>query len=367
MAALEECKLCSCLPPEEMERVRRVAQERFYPAGQIIFQQGDEGDGIHLVKSGKVQISTLVGPDNLRPIHLVEEGDMFGEMAVIDQETRSATAKAEADTTTYFIPRQEMLSILEESPVLAVSLVREISRRLRVFNRQYVREVLQSERLALVGRFARSIVHDLKNPLNIIGLAADLAGLETATPETRKAARERIRKQVERISNMVNELLEFTRGGSSSFVLGMGDYGAFVRQLLEEIRPEAAAKSVEVVLENEPPSVKIPMNPQRLSRVFYNLVHNATDAMPQGGKIKVRFELTDRVVKTELEDTGPGIAPEIADKLFEAFVTYGKAQGTGLGLSICRRIIEDHHGSISARNSPGGGAIFAFTLPRGPS
>jgi signal transduction histidine kinase len=97
--------------------------------------------------------------------------------------------------------------------------------------------------------------------------------------------------------------------------------------------------------------------------VFYNLIHNATDAMPGGGKILVRFSVTGREVTTEIEDSGPGIAPEIANKLFDAFATFGKAHGTGLGLSICKKILEDHRGRISARNEPGRGAVFTFVLP----
>jgi signal transduction histidine kinase len=69
-------------------------------------------------------------------------------------------------------------------------------------------------------------------------------------------------------------------------------------------------------------------------------------------------------IVTEVQDNGPGIAPEVAGRLFQAFVTYGKERGTGLGLSICKKIIEDHGGSISARNAPvGHGAIFSFVLP----
>jgi signal transduction histidine kinase len=85
--------------------------------------------------------------------------------------------------------------------------------------------------------------------------------------------------------------------------------------------------------------------------------------MPDGGTIKLRFAKTDRELVTEIEDTGRGIAPEIAPRLFEAFATYGKAQGTGLGLSICKKIVEDHSGRISSRSEPGRGAIFWFSLP----
>ncbi|HKW31260.1 MAG TPA: HAMP domain-containing sensor histidine kinase, partial [Verrucomicrobiae bacterium] len=82
-----------------------------------------------------------------------------------------------------------------------------------------------------------------------------------------------------------------------------------------------------------------------------------------GGKIFLRFQRNDEEVTTEVEDTGPGIAPEIADRLFQPFTTHGKPHGTGLGLSICKKTVEDHGGRIEARRDPGHGAIFSFTLP----
>jgi len=117
------------------------------------------------------------------------------------------------------------------------------------------------------------------------------------------------------------------------------------------------------VLENEPPAVAVKLNPKRIRRLFLNLVHNATDAMPNGGKIFLRFRATPSIVITEVEDTGPGIPPEISGQLFEAFVTFGKKHGTGLGLSICKKILEDHRGYITTRNEAGRGAIFEFGLP----
>lgn len=363
MVPLESSKLFAGLSQINFDDLKKITRELTFPAGDQIFKEGDTGDGIYIVKNGRVQISAIVGNGDRRALSKVSPGEMFGEMAVLDSEPRSATALADEDTTVFFIPRKELLDLLQKTPQLSACLVREISRRLRDFNRQYIQEVLQSERLALVGRFARSIIHDLKNPLNIIGISAEMAGMENATVDSRASAKNRIRKQVDRISNMVNELLEFTRGTQTSVVLAATEYSAFVHQLVEEIRPEMELKSVAVEFENEPPSARVRMNPQRLSRVFYNLMHNATDAMPDGGKIKVRFSTTDKEVITELEDTGKGIPPEIADKLFQAFATYGKAHGTGLGLSITKKIIEDHRGKIYTRSEPNRGAIFVFHLP----
>jgi signal transduction histidine kinase len=310
-----------------------------------------------------VEISSLVGPEARHVFFRVGPGDFFGEMAVLDDKPRSASAVATQSTSASFIPRAEMLTLVEHSPALALGLLREISNRLREFNRQYLSEVLQAERLAVIGRFARSIVHDLKNPLNIISITAEIADLPQTTPEIRQQSMVRIRKQVDRISELINEILEFTQASHSTFVLAPADYALFIAHLVEEIRPEAALKEVTIELENSPPAVGLLLNPKRLRRVFYNLIHNATDAMPAGGKIFLRFRSDAQEVVTEIEDRGAGIAPEIAEQLFQAFATHGKAHGTGLGLSISKRIIEDHQGWISARSEPGRGAVFSFGLP----
>jgi signal transduction histidine kinase len=364
MVTLESSKLFSQLPAAELKTLRHFTQEMAFRAGQDIFKEGDAGDGVYVVQSGQVQISAVIGTGDRRVFSRVPPGDVFGEMSLLDNQPRSACATAEVDTIVYFVPRAPMLELLKRSPELSLTLVQEISGRLREFNRQYLREVLQAERMALVGRFASTIVHDLKNPLAIISFAAELACMDGATAEARRASQERIAKQVERITHLVNDILEFTRGSSSAPTLSLSDYGAFVRALVEDFQRDISPKSVSIEYVNAPPSIRLALNPQRLTRVFYNLIGNAVDAMPEGGKIRLRFLVSDRGVITEIEDSGKGIPAEIADRLFEAFATFGKARGTGLGLSISKRIIEEHGGAIAARNQPGSGAVFSFTLPR---
>lgn len=364
MVPLQSCRLFTDLSVPDLEALDSVAQVRALPAGEAAFREGDAGDGIYIILTGVIQISALVGNGERRVLTRLQEGDFFGEMAVLDNEPRSATASAECDSQLCFIPSPEMLWMLGRSPKLSVNLVREFSFRMRDFNRRYVQEVLQAERLTLVGRFARSIVHDFKNPLNVIGISAEIAAMEMATPAMRESAKNRIRKQVDRLSNMINELLEFTRGSAGSAVLAETNYHTFLLPLIEELRTEVALKNVTLIVESTPPEVTLLMDPARLTHVFYNLAHNAVDAMmPDGGQITVRFQLTEQSVLTEIEDSGKGIPPEIAPRLFEAFATFGKAQGTGLGLSICKKIIEDHGGTITARSDPGRGAVFSFSLP----
>jgi len=364
VVAIETSKLFHHLAPEELRGLVGMVETRHYPAEATVFRAGDPGDGLYLIGEGTVQIAAAVTAEQMKVLTRLGPGDFFGEMAVLDHEPRSATVRAETEVTAFFVPRAAFWQMMERSPGLATSMVREFSLRMRDFNRHYLQEVLQAERLSVVGCFARSIVHDFKNPLAIISFASEMAAAQASTPDERQIAHGRIHRQVNRLSNMINELLEFTRGSQTANVLALTDYGTFVQQTLEEIRPEIAEKSIGLSCENPPPAVALLLDPHRLIHVFLNLIHNAVDAMPNGGKITLRFLVGDREIATEIEDTGPGIAPEVAARLFEPFATHGKTHGTGLGLSICKRIIEDHRGRLHTRTEPGRGAIFSFALPR---
>ncbi len=368
MIPLESSKILSQLTPEEFDRVNQSMQERTFASGQAVFREGDAGDGMYVVKSGSVEISVVVGSQGERKVFSREgPGALFGELAIVDHQPRSASALAGEDTVVYFIPREATLEAMARSPKFMTSLMQGITHRLREFNHQYVYETLQTERLALVGRFTRSIIHDLKNPLSVISVALDTAASEQSTPEQRQLARVRSLKQIDRITNLVNEVFEFTRSGDTKFVLAQARYDRLVDQVIDELRPELELRGVTLKLATQPPEARLAMNTARLARVFHNLFANAADAMPRGGEVTLDFVVREDRVITTVTDSGPGIAPEVAASLFNAFVTHGKPNGTGLGLSICRRIIEDHHGEISGGNAPGGGARFTFSLPIAPA
>jgi len=362
MGALEASKPFRNLNPVEQEELRKIAVEKSFSAGAQIFKEGDAGDGIYVVKDGAVEISVAMNQNVQRVFAKLGSGEMFGEMAVLELKPRSATAIATSDTTVYFIPREALLLMLGNSPALSLELLREISQRLREFNRRYIDETIQAERLAVIGRFARSIIHDLKNPLSIISMSAELIAMQPSKPETRETAQLRIRKQVERIGDLIGDILDFTNGSKARTLVGNTNYAAFAESVLDEIRPDAELRRVSIEAQAAP-SIPMPIDPKRMRRVFHNLIQNAIDAMHNGGKVFVRFTREDNELITEIEDTGKGIAPEIAGQLFEAFATFGKEHGTGLGLSICKKIIEDHGGRIWERNETGRGAIFAFALP----
>ena len=363
MVALESVHLFRSLSPDELQNLCAIAQECSFAAGTEVFREGDAADGIYVVQDGLVELSARVGADAGRALSQLGPGEIFGEMALVEQQQHPATATALKDTSACFIPRDEMNALLQRSPAFAFGALQEVSRRLLEFDRLRVREVVEAERLAVLGNFARTIIHDLKTPLTIIGLSAEIAGVPGATPEKRFQVQEQIRKQIARINDMVGDVLEFTGGGQVVAAPKPAVYSDFVAALLPELRAEAATKSASIELQNEPPAGYILLDARRLRRVFFNLLHNATGMMPGGGNIFLRFHVVDTEIVTEIEDTGRGIAPEVLAQLFEPFAQRGKSRGAGIALPLCKKIIEDHRGRIWVRSEPEHGAIICFALP----
>jgi signal transduction histidine kinase len=363
MLPIRAFKLFEGLEDSDLQALERGSRLRFFQPGQRIVQSGESGDGLYLIAQGRVGISARFQEDNQCALATLEAGNFFGEMSVLDGEPRSADAIAEQPTQVYFIPRDKLYEILERAPRVALRMLRDFSRRLREFDRRYLDEAIQAERFTTVGRFARTIIHDFKNPLHIIGISTEMMADTGASESHTAAARNRVRRQVDRLRKMITEFLEFTRGEKATQNFLEADYPQFIKEVVDDVRPEMEGRAVSLELVNRPPPVKVSLDPARLTHVFYNLVSNACDAMPGGGSIKLRFTQQGGRVVTEIQDGGKGIAPEIAACLFQPFATYGKSGGTGLGLSICKRIIEDHHGTIQVRSEPGQGACFVFDLP----
>jgi len=357
---LTASKLFIGMPPGDQKILDRIVQRKSYPAGRPIFQEGQQGDGLYIISQGQVAITKRIERDQPCVLAELGPGEFFGEMAVVDDQPRSATATAMLETQIYFMPREDFLDVLRRCPGLSINLAREFSARMAEFNQRYREQLLQSEKLAVLGRFAHTFVRQFKSPIEIIGLAAEAANSDLATLETRRLTRDGICKQVDQMKDLINEFLEFTRETPVSSVLANANYADLVRPLIADIRSELVGRSISFELENDPPEVSVLVDPIRVGHVFHNLVNNACDAMPDGGRIKIRFDLEEGEVITEIEDSGRKLPVEFTRESFEPFLECGD----GLELAICKRIIEDHQGKIRMSNEPGGGTAFTFNLPR---
>jgi signal transduction histidine kinase len=240
-------------------------------------------------------------------------------------------------------------------------------------NHAYQKELIASERLAALGTMAGMMVHDLRGPMTLIrGWAETL--LEGDVPAAEAAVRARlIVEAVDRLERMTTETLDFARG-AERLVLRSVPLGLFLAELAVGIEAELPGLVVERDFE-VPGGRRGSLDVDKIRRAVSNVAANARDAM--GGKGRLVFsarilaggDSSPERLEVLLADEGPGVAPEIRDRVFEPFVTLGKKRGTGLGLAVARRFVEDHGGSLELLPPPAPpahGACFRFALPLAP-
>ncbi len=207
-----------------------------------------------------------------------------------------------------------------------------------------------------------SIVHDLRNPLSTIhGSAEMLISSSLSEPQLCRIARNLYGASV-RMKELLDEIL--TRFGSTGVGVRRTNLGELVASAVGRIDLLAEAQSVEIV-QRVPRNLVVAVDEQRIQRVLINLFVNALDAMPEGGTIRITAIRMGDFVIIKVRDTGPGIAAEIQDRLFQPFATSGKAGGLGLGLALSWEAVRDHGGQMWAASSAHG-ACFTVRLPTIP-
>src|SRR5260370_1837444 len=220
-----------------LDVLKRSARKLSFRKGRVTFREGESSDALYVIEQGSVEISALIGGQERRVFGTVGVGDYFGEIAVIDSKPRSATAIAKADTVVRRISRDKVWRMFTRSPRLLVTIKQGFSHRLREFDQRYLQELFHHERLALVGRFAPAIVPAFHSPLRTIGFAAYSVSADDATHKEKTMANAIIRRQVERMTGMIGEVLEFTRSSRSRVVLTMTNFHQFIEEMVAELRP----------------------------------------------------------------------------------------------------------------------------------
>ena len=216
--------------------------------------------------------------------------------------------------------------------------------------------------MAAIGEMATNMAHELKNPLITIGGFAGrlFKSLPSATREHQYAGT--IVSEVSRLEKMLAEILAFSRKPTICF--SFCDLEEIIQDCLASCATAFEDHNIEISLSSAPSPLTVSGDANQLKQVFLNLILNACDTMPSGGKLTLTLEKTSRGKKTviaTIEDTGGGIPKEMLPQIFNPFFTT-KNHGTGLGLAIANRIILNHLGSIEVSNT-GQGAVFAVTLP----
>lgn len=241
--------------------------------------------------------------------------------------------------------------------------LRQTTEKLTVMTQQ----LWQASKLATMGELAASIAHELNNPLATVALRVEFLGDQLPANDPRHAAVDVIAQEVERMANLVSNLLVFSRRSHPQ--ISTVDLREELSNSLDFVHYHLRNRKIKIVKEFDEALPTVQADRQQLRQVFLNLMTNASDAMVDGGTLTVRArrgELRNgaSTVVMEFSDTGTGIEPENMPRLWESFfTTKPEGKGTGLGLSICRRTIEEHRGTIEIESKVGVGTTVRISLP----
>jgi len=224
--------------------------------------------------------------------------------------------------------------------------------------------LLEAEQFATIGRMASSISHDLRHPLTAIVANTEFLCEGDLTQSQREELYKEVRLAVERMTEMIESLLEFSRTRESLHLVRGNVEEAIERAVhMARARPEFEGVAISVGCDGGS-ECWFEFDPKKLQRVFDNLLVNACEAVfRDSGRIEVMLCETPKGLEIRFKDNGPGVPESIRDKLFMPFVSFGKERGTGLGLTVAQKIMQEHGGSIVLESSAPGSTVFKLFLP----
>jgi len=269
-------------------------------------------------------------------------------------------AHGELDTTVAMPAVTEFAELAESFNAMG-SALRARDERLHEFAR---RKIMESERLALIGQLAADVAHELNNPLQGIVTYSHLLKERGANGDGGRAWIEKIVTQADRSTKIIRGLLDFARPQTPH--KRPVSVNALLEQCIALVEDQALFQNIQVEkrFASDLPSVVI--DPSLIQQVFMNLIINAAEAMPEGGRLALRtgLDAVTKMVEVEFADTGHGIRKEDLDRVFEPFfTTKAVGHGTGLGLAISFGIVKEHHGTIAVESQPDRGTTFTVSLP----
>jgi signal transduction histidine kinase len=226
-------------------------------------------------------------------------------------------------------------------------------------------EIIQNERLAIIGKMSAQVAHEIRNPLSALTLNADLLedeirgyqGIDTAEAQELVAT---IKHELKSLHNVIDEYLQFTR--LPKIKLDKGDINKTLEEILAFMAEEFRAHKITLKKNFDAELPLVPIDYDQLRRAFINIIRNAREAMKEGGSLDIATRVYEKWVEITFMDSGEGISEQNLEQIFTPFFST-KVGGTGLGLSITKHIISEHQGEITCESRRDEGTRFTIRLP----
>jgi len=369
--------------PQELEKISVLMQRQLFAPGEILIQEGAVATKFYVLIKGHLEVVKSIEGDDFEVLNVINQsGELFGEMALVEDKVRSAGIVAKGESEVLVVQKEGFLELVNHFPQFTLEVARSISNYLRKTDTTLIgtlekknrelnstieelnatREALvENERLSIIGRMASTILHDLKNPMTTISGFAQLIGMKEMAHEDVVKYTKIISQQVNQFNTLAQELLAFARG-STSLQLQELPFPKCVEDSLTSLRFNLIQQRMQLVTDFQGEAT-LHIDPTRFYRVFENLANNAIEAMEVGGILSFSSTLEDEVIILKISDTGHGMEAEVLGKVFDEFFTHKKHGGTGLGLAIVKSIVTDHNGEISVESILHKGTTFTIRLP----
>lgn len=361
-----QCKLFQNLPDDELNSILEGLETISIPCGKAVIAEHTKGDNMYVIIKGKVEINKEISKteDNvLAQLKVMEPGDFFGEMSLIDNEQRSAGAVALEDVELLVIPRDRFLRIAYSNPRVLFNLISALSWRLRDSNVKFaevMEKLIAQNRLMAVGMAASKIIHDIKTPLSITVLTAEI--IKKLYPESLEFA-DSIVHQTNLIDQMVREILDFAKGNTTPINPKMVDLNVLLQDIKDTFGQTLVNRDIDFLVENRV-TEEVWMDDSKIRRVLINLLKNSSEAMTKKGFIRIDSMLEEDHLVLVVSDNGPGLSDHMKANLFSPFLSEGKTHGTGLGLAITQKLVHEHRGTLEYKPNEPHGVIFIIRLPQ---
>jgi signal transduction histidine kinase len=371
------------------ELLAKMLTEQHYLPGAIIFKEGDVGDAMYIIRSGRVVVvqehlhtPTILGYRGV--------GEIIGEMALLENKPRFASVVAAEEVSLLRISRENFEELRSSSPSFDLSIAQALSARLRAADEARSKSLLaekklsqqiselqtEKEQLLELQRLRQEtsdfIVHDLRSPLSLI--AGVMSMMEMVMPEeVLHANREMLdlaNINCQRLKRLIDSLLDIARLESSEteLLLTLLNLSYLINKAVKRMLPTAHLKTLTLKTAISQKLPFIEADEQKIDRVLENLIDNAIKFTPAKGQIVVAAKVQDEHVLISVSDTGPVIPPAERNYIFERFAQLSgnsfRTHGSGLGLAFCRLAVEAHGGRIWVEPGSGGeGNRFVVRLP----
>ncbi len=355
------------------------SQVHAYAPGTALCQENASEDTFYIILEGEAEVTKVINRKEIRLLKNLRSGDFFGEMALIHNAPRAATVTAKSHLVALELHKEAFDRVLKNSSTIAMTMVREISNRLRTNDEMAVEDLrLRASELAqayqqlaeqeLTRReFLTNIAHELRTPLMAAGGFLQALQKKIIPTGSIDETIDTVARNVQRITTLVNDILFL-----QEMDLVLPDFQAVkltevAKEVVEKYKARAKKRGIKLHLKNNHRLPLVSGDKKSLERALGGLVDNAIKFSPHGGDVHLRLRAQNELVCLSVQDSGIGISADRLPRIFDRFQHLEKSNdtlfdGIGLGLAITRQVIEQHEGELTVESEAGIGSTFTMKL-----